>query len=146
MKLSVTWQLSCFSILLFLFFCSNIFLPPLFPSRFSMCSFLFSLNTVVKRNHQLVYGQLRTLVLHVITRNLERSVFSFDTCTDMLQIFSRLLYDLAQHGACSFNTETPLPSFLFFFTLRLFHFVVYLSRLHRSAPFHDRVGEARSSN
>lgn len=33
-------------------------------------------------------GQLRETLLRVITSNLERSVFSFDTCTDMLQIFS----------------------------------------------------------
>lgn len=60
-------------------------------------------------------GQLRETLLRVITSNLERSVFSFDTCTDMLQIFFRLLYNLAQPDSAYLNAKSSSSSSLFFF-------------------------------
>lgn len=72
-------------------------------------------------------SRLRESLLRVITRNLERNVFSFDTCTDMLQIFSDYFTTLR-------NLAPSLPScriasFFFFFL-----FFLYFS-LQRGAPF-----------
>lgn len=69
-------------------------------------------------------GQLRETLLRVITSNLERSVFSFDTCTDMLQIFSDyfttlrnlilriLTRNLPLYFSFTHNCSTVAPFFL----------------------------------
>lgn len=92
MKLSVTHDEFLCSFFLFLHspFPSG---PPLFFPLLCRIAFFFqsvSFSRLVPEGARPAgsTGQLRETLLRVITSNLERSVFSFDTCTDMLQIFS----------------------------------------------------------
>lgn len=99
MKLSVTHDEFLCSFFLFFFpFLHSPFPsgpPPFFPILcriafffFFPTPFLFSRLVPEGARPAGSTGQLRETLLRVITSNLERNVFSFDTCTDMLQIFS----------------------------------------------------------
>lgn len=97
-----------------------LFPPPLPPSVLCRIAFFFhsvSFSRLVPEGARPAgsTGQLRETLLRVITSNLERSVFSFDTCTDMLQIFFRLLYNLAQPDSAYLNAKSSSSSSLFFF-------------------------------
>lgn len=111
-------------------FFPSLFLSSFFPFLFFLLILPFRFRKEWPRRCDRTAGgtsQLRESFLHVITRNLERSVFSFDTCTDMLQIFSDYFTTLRNLVSCTFMQN--LSSSLFFFS-----FSSYLSA-QRSAPF-----------
>lgn len=102
MKLSITRDEFLCSFFLFLSFFPSPPLSFILPFRLDLPFFFPSLSHYFFFFHSVSFsrlvpegarpagstGQLRETLLRVITSNLERSVFSFDTCTDMLQIFS----------------------------------------------------------